>query len=301
MRRYAVVALLALAATVPASAGERVYDLLVDGRPWLRTITTPYDDSSDAARELSYKVYTHIYDFDGEGFLTKGAGGKYSHHRGLFIGWRNTQVAGKQYDTWHMTDCFQRHVEWLDQKPGHSSSRQIEVVEWCDNGGEPFIREVRTISARRGGEGLRIIDFSSKLSSLKGAIQLRGDLQHAGMQVRLADEVSRHEDSTEYLLPKRAEERDDDEVVGAWWVVCSAVIDGKRYWVAHMTPSNHPLGVPVYSIRRYARFGAFFEADLEPNAPLSITFRIIVSDKEIDADKAKALYAEYSASVRDTE
>ncbi len=294
MHRYIALGILAFsAAPVP---GEEAYDLLVDGRPWLRTMIAPYDDSSDATREETYKVFTHIYDFEGEDFLTKGAGGKYTHHRGLFIGWRKTLVADEEYDTWHMSDCYQRHVKWLDQQIGSELSRQIEVVEWCDLGGDAFLREVRTISAKPGADGMRIIDFSSELTSLKGTIQLRGDLQHAGMQVRLANEVSRHEDSTRYLLPTGAEELDDDKVVGAWWIVCSAVIDGERYWIAHMTPSMHPLGVPVYSIRRYARFGAFFEPDLEEGVPLHLRFRVIVSDREIDAQKAEALYAEYTAA-----
>ena len=298
MHRYIAIGLLTLGAA--SVAAEEAYDLLVDGRPWLRTMIA-YDNSSKAAREKTYKVFTHIYDFDGQNFLTKGAGGKYTHHRGLFIGWNKTHVAGQEYDTWHMTDCYQRHVEWLDPKTGSESSRQSEVIEWCELNGEPFIREVRTITAKPGADGMRIIDFSSELTSLKGTIQLRGDLQHAGMQLRLANEVSRHEDSTRYLLPKGAEELHDDEVVGAWWVVCSAVIDGERYWIAHMTSSMHPLGVPVYSIRRYARFGAFFEPDLEEGVPLRLSFRVVVSDREIDARKAQALYVEYTAAHPSTD
>ena len=61
-----------------------------------------------------------------------------------------------------------------------------------------------------------------------------------------------------------------------------------------MTPQDHPTGVPVYSIRRYARFGAFFESDLAQDKPLTVRFRILVSEAELDQAACQALYEAYS-------
>ena len=63
----------------------------------------------------------------------------------------------------------------------------------------------------------------------------------------------------------------------------------------HMTPPNNPSGIKLYSIRPYARFGAFFEPDVKKGQPLTLVFRVIVSEEPIDAAKAAALYAEYEA------
>ena len=303
MHRYGCLCLcVAILSVGAARASEATgFDLTVDGGPWLHTVTSPYDDSSKSARDQSYKVYTHLYDFAGKEFITKGHGGKYSHHRGLFIGWRETHVGQETYDTWHMPDCYQLHMKWLKKGSGEDEGILSNVIEWRTNEGDAFIREVRSIRAFPGENGLRIVDFTSELTALKGTIRLRGDLQHAGMQIRLANEVSLHEGSTKYVLPEGSEELEDDKVVGAWWVVCSAEIGGKRYWVMHMTPPDHPYGVPVYSIRRYARFGAFFEPDLQPGMPTALSFRIVLSEKELDRAAAQALYDQYSSDQATTD
>lgn len=268
--------------------------LLGDGKPWLSTWMAKYDP---AKGEETYKVYTHIYDFEGKAPITKGQGGKYTHHRGMFIGWKNTVVNGASYNIWEMSNSTQRHVEWLDRKAGKDKAAQSEKIRWCADDGKPLIEEIRTIAAAPGPNGARVFNFQSTLASLAGKIELRGDLQHAGMQVRMENEVSEHEATTQYILPESATEEPDDKVVGAWWVCCSPVVREKRYWIMHMTPRTHALGQPVYSIRRYARFGAFFEPTLEEGKPQTFSFRILVSEKELDRAACAALYQDYVKTV----
>jgi len=296
MRIVAVVGLGILFA-VAACAVEFTFEeqpgalvLLGDGTPWLSTHTAPFDL---AHREETYKVYTDVYDFVGSAPITKGPGGKYTHHRGLFIGWRDTRVGDQHYDTWHMKECYQQHEAWLETKGGADQASQCEKVRWCTLEGESFIEEVRTIVAAPGKNGTRVIDFGSTLTSRSGTIPLRGDLQHAGMQIRVANEVVDHQDTTQYILPDGAEERAGDEVVGAWWVCGSVVVREKRYWIIHMTPRDHLIGQPVYSIRRYERFGAFFEPDLEEGKPLALAFRVVVSEEELNKEMCAALYEDY--------
>lgn len=298
-RAFAValsVVLMAAAGAVEFKFDEQAEQLVVlgDAKPWVGTQTVNFD--KDRAEE-TYKVFTHIYDFEGTAPITKGAGGKYSHHRGLFIGWNNTLVGEKDFDTWHMRCgplyCFQNHVEWLALEAGEDRAMQKEKIHWCQPTGEPFIEEVRTITAMPGEGGRRVIDFESMLTSTAGTIKLRGDLQHAGMQVRMANEVSEHEGSTQYILPEGAKELDDNEVPGAWWMCCSPVVRDKRYWIVHMTHKDLVTGPPVYSIRRYARFGAFFEPDLEEGKPLTVRFRVVVSENELDQATCQVLYDKY--------
>ncbi len=280
---------LAVEFTFSEAPGEMI--LSGDGKPWLATQIKPYDAAND---EETYKVFTHIYDFAGEAPITKGAGGKYTHHRGMFIGWNKTITRDKTWDTWHMKGNHQAHEAWLSKDAGADKAVQTEQISWMTSEGMPLIEEVRTITATAGANGLRIFDFKSTLTSKAGPIQLRGDLQHAGMHVRMDNEVVSHEDTTHYTLPEGAEELDDDKVVGAWWVCCSPVVRDTRYWILHMTAPETPGGVPVYSIRRYARFGAFFEPDLEEGKPLALRFRIVVSDKELDRAACQALYNQYA-------
>ncbi|GMW03505.1 MAG: hypothetical protein AMXMBFR84_46390 [Candidatus Hydrogenedentota bacterium] len=283
-----------LAWAQPAVTFEQKTDMRIGGKTWLSTVTTPLDE---ADREATYKVYTHVYDFDGISPLTKGPGGEYTHHRGMFIGWRNTIVEGVECDTWSMPDASQHHIAWKSILAGDSAS-QTEEIDWRDKSGKPILTEVRTISAKEVENGIRCFDFQSELASVAGKIELKGDSHHGGMQIRMASEVTSHPETTLYLIPQGAEERENDEVFGAWWVVCSPVINNTRYWIMHMTPPDHPTGQPVYSIRRYARFGSFFEPVLEPGAPQTFRFRILLSANEITAEQAHRLYDQYAGEAR---
>lgn len=281
-----VAAALCLAAAEPV---ER--PLHVGGDRWLGTVVTPHDTGN---RESTYKVFTHIYDFAGERPITKGVGGKFTHHRGLFIGWNDTLVSGHDYDSWHMSNCFQEQVEWLAFEEGDDASRQAQRVAWRSLKGDTFIEEERAIAAHRGPGGARHIDFHSRLLATGAPVKLRGDLHHAGMQVRLDNALVENEHLVEYTLPEGAERGENDGVTGAWWALCSAEIAGKRYWVLHMSHPSLPGGVPVYSIRGYARFGAFFEPDLAPGYPLDLRFRVVVSESPLDQAACQALYDAYA-------
>lgn len=294
MHRMTFIALALIACTSCSAApleDLQGQDLVVSGQKWLRTQTQPFNPV-DAER--TYKVFTHVYDFAGQNVITKGAGGKFTHHRGLFIGWKDTLVKGEDYDTWHMSNCYQQHVNWQDISEGDPVSSQEELIEWRTLEHEPILSETRRIVAHQGEDGMRVVDFESELTAEMGDTQLRGDLQHAGMQIRMADEVNDHQDSTQYIMPDGAEELEDDKVVGAWWMCGSVIVEGKRYWVLHMTAPDLATGEPVYSIRRYARFGAFFEPDLKKGEAQAFRFRFVISDKELNQAACQALYAAYA-------
>ncbi len=297
----AFVCLLALA----GAAEDQTLDLAIDGVTWAKTVITPYDKSSKESRDATYKVYTHVMDFAGKEPITKGAGGKYPHHRGLFIGWRETTVGDKKYDTWHMTDCYQQYVETVkdpNRVDSPMNAAQLLAIEWRDSETDkPFIRETRLIEVSKGPEGKHIVDMVSVLTAVDKDVTLRGDSHHAGMQIRLADEVSDKEKETEYLLPEGAKRIENDEVSGAAWAVCHVTIGGKPYWVMHMTPPPSEEGdsrfsskeVKLYSIRPYARFGAFFEPDIRGGHTQSFMTRVVVSEKPIDLEEANLLYKDY--------
>jgi len=315
MRKFSLVAfalVMALAATGVHAAGtledttfEQRLNLMIDGQPWLGTVNTPVIDLGDTEhRYETYKVYTHVYDFDGEDVITKGPVGQFSHHRGIFTGWNHTNIGGESYDTWHMGDSTQEHQSWDHFEADDDRAQQVQTIHWKDEDGRVLVSEVRTITAHKHPDGHRIVDFESELTAEAGDIELRGDSHHAGVQIRLADEVTGHEDETIYTLQPGGEEIDNDEVLDAFWVMCSTPVADQRYWIIHMTPPTHPTGIeedsnaPMYSIRRYARFGAFYEPDLTQGEPKTFQFRFVINDEEITEEEAEALYQAYSEEVQ---
>lgn len=267
-------------------------DLRVGDITVLRTVYTPFDPEN---AEETYKVYTHVLDFAGEAPITKGVGGRFTHHRGLYIGWSKTWVDDERsYDTWHMPNCYQQHVQWLHLEMGEGHSTQKQEIVWNTREDETLIRETREIVAHIAPDGKRIIRFGSKLVAVAGDIQLRGDSHHAGMQIRMSNEVAENPETTEYILPEGAELLPNDEVSGAWWVCAAVDVGGKRYWVVHMTPKDHPGGEPLYSIRDYARFGAFTEPDIAKGDTLEVDYVIVVSEEPLDTTACQALYDAYT-------
>lgn len=261
---------------------EKSLRLLYDGRPFAETMVEPF---SPARSEDTYKVYTHLYDVTGKYLLTKGPGGKFPHHRGLFIGWRETTVGGRTFDTWHMKDCYQEHRSWLIHEASPQRAIQRERIAWCDLQDQCFLEEEREIIFQTEAIGTRVITFHSVLTPTEGTVQFRGDPHHAGMHVRLANEVSEHEDTTEYVWPAGTVVEKDDVVNGTWWVAVKAHIENRDWYFLHITQRT-PTGLPPrYSVRKYGRFGAYFEAEADPAHPLHTAFQVVVSEKPLTVEE----------------
>ena len=156
-------------------------ELRFDGRPVLRYM---YQALDPAKREETYKVYHHLYDLAGNR-VTKGPGGQYTHHRGLFFAFnRVTYGAGKKADVWHCSgDAYQSHEKFLAQDVGPVLGRHRLEIAWHGVGKEVFAVEERELTAYRVPGG-QLIEFAARLKPLLPPLKLDGDPQHAGFQFR---------------------------------------------------------------------------------------------------------------------
>src|SRR6185369_14605373 len=74
-----------------------------------------YDDSTLERRELTYKTYHHVYGPGTKTIITKGPGGLYPHHRGLYVAWNKTGYDGTESDFWHGSKGnHQRHITFFN-------------------------------------------------------------------------------------------------------------------------------------------------------------------------------------------
>ncbi len=250
--------------------GDGFRDVLADGKTVLRHMNA-WDP---ARRDATYKPFLHVFDFAGEKPITKGPGGQFTHHRGAFIGWNKTTFGGKTYDFWHCKNVERKHVKYLDSsKDGTLAS----VTEWPTPEGKVVISETQTVKSTKLADGSVQLDFDFRLEAPNGPVQLDGDVQHAGFHFRAAEEVQKTAKETQYTIPEGAKPVKGDVYEGANWVVCSFVIGDKRYAVAHFNDPKNPTPLQ-YSTRAYGRFGAFSKAEVKPDAPLSLRYRIVVTD-----------------------
>lgn len=275
-------------------------------RPVLRYMYKALDDSTKESRELTYKVYHHLYDPSGTRFATKGAGGLYTHHRGLFYGFnRITYGDGKKADVWHCSgDAYQSHEGFLSSDTGPVLGRHRVAINWHGVGKEVFAREEREMTVYNIPGGV-LVEFASRLRSADGKVKLDGDPQHAGFQFRADNEVAdKTSGQTYYLRPdgkgKLGGTRNwpgNKKFVNLPWNAMSFVLGGKRYTANYLDKPSNPKEAR-YSERPYGRFGSYFEYELEGANELAINYRIRLQEGEMTVEQVAAKSADFVEPVK---
>lgn len=312
--------LLALTAAATASADfewKQVdtanTDLLLDGKKIARYVHPTLDESTEETREATYKPFHHVYDADGENFLTKGPGGQFTHHRGIYFGFSKcsyTTAEGEDVtvDTWHCkSPAYQSHKAVVEQTADDTQAKQTVVILWHGIDGKVFALETRTLTFSRSGAAT-VVDFSSivKPAADIDKVTLDGDPQHAGFQFRASNEVNaKTKAETYYIRPQTGKgepgqtinwsaKSDTDATRNLAWKAMSFVVGGERYTTVYLDSPKNPKPAR-YSERDYGRFGSYFVAAATPEKPLEVNYRLVIQKGEIEAADAEALSAAFVA------
>lgn len=269
-------------------------DILYSGKPVARYMCA-YDKSSSAKRTETYKPYLHIFDAEGVAPITKGPGGEFTHHRGIFIGWNKITFNGKNYDRWHMIGGEQVHQKYLAQKLGPDSATFTSLVHWNDEAGKEFIVEERTCTFRRGeSPAYQVVDFASKLTAPRGDVKLNGDPEHAGIHFRPANEVDRKK--TVYFFPKENPNAHKD--IDYPWVAETITLGGKEYSIVEMSHPANPEKTRWSAYRDYGRFGAFPVTTIPEGKSASFQYRfVIASGPMLPVEAIQKIYNQYAATT----
>lgn len=270
--------------------GEHL-DVLLDGKLVARYMYA-HDKSTPERANETYKPYLQVYDAEGKAPITKGPGGEFTHHRGIFIGWMKISHNGKTYDRWHMKGGDIVHRKFLNEKADQDHATFTSVTHWDDAEGKPIIEEERTMTFRRApGPGRLLIDFTTKLTAVNGDIKLDGDPEHAGIQFRPAQEVDRKE--TVYVFPKEGATPHKD--FDYPWVGETFTLHGKRYSVVDMNSPDNPKKTRWSAYRDYGRFGAFPVAEIKSGQSLVLKYRFLIADGEMPpVDAIEKLYDKFA-------
>ena len=243
-------------------------------------------------RRNTFKVFDHVWGMQGHGgLLTKGPGGSFGHHRGLFIGWNHTRRGEESWDFWHCRGKARIAHRSFGSQPGEAiagiaHARSVSHSEWIDEESGPVVKERRDVTIWHGGPGRRIIDYRFRLKAVGGAVSLSGDPQHGGFQFRAAQEVHKRRKETRYLRPERAKARGNDVWTDCDWAACLFSIKGHPYAVLHASSPHNPKP-HVYSTRNYGRFGSFFKTTIQADKALELSYRIVIIDRKVhEVDRA---------------
>jgi len=275
--------------------GVKSMDLLYGQRPVLRYMYTPFDPANI---EATKKPYHHVFDPDGSRLITKGAGGKYPHHRGIFFGYRKCHIGkGQPVDTWHARkgECTV-HRKVLKEYAGPVFGGHEVLIDWKDCQGKTFIEETRRVVAFRQPDGQILIEFASTLRPTRGPVRLEGDRHHAGVQFRAAQEVADNESGTRYLRPaawrdvSTTQAVDEPDYKDLPWDVVQYKLADRAYTVAYLTDPANPANAE-FSERPYGRFGEYFPWDLRADHPLTVRYRWwITATQNVSRDAIQSKY-----------
>ncbi|MCP4848057.1 MAG: hypothetical protein GY899_08945 [Verrucomicrobiaceae bacterium] len=258
---------------------SRHIDILNDGKVMARVMTA-HDTASKESRHETYKVYTHVFDEAGKAPITKGAGGQFTHHRGIFLGWSKTRFDGKQVDSWHMKGCDQVYQKIIKKETGEGSATLTILIHWVTDDGVVFIEEERTqVFRRTEGAGAYLqVDVDTSLKAPAAEVELNGDPEHAGCQFRPSNEVSKNK-SAKYVFHKDGLNLKKDKDLP--WAALSFNLGDKAYFAQHMSHPSIPKGNTYSAYRDYGRFGAYFVKKIPKGDSLQLRYSYLVGAGEM--------------------
>ena len=236
---------------------------------------TAHDVSTPERRQETYKPFLHIMDAEGRAPITKGPGGEYTHHRGIYIGWMKMGFEGKTMDRWHMIGGEQVVQGGVDLQEGKDSSTVASTVHWNDAAGEPFLIEKRGFTFRPPpAPAYVLLDFQSKLEAPRGPVTLDGDPEHAGIQFRPSDGIDRK--ATAYLFP--GTDTNAHKSLDLPWIAESFALNGKTYSIIQFNHPENAKGTKSSAYRDYGRIGMFPTATIPAGGNLVLRYRFLVSE-----------------------
>lgn len=238
------------------------------------------------------KVFHQVFAPDGT-LLTKGNGGSFPHHRGLFVGWNRTRYGKQRCDFWHLHKGeSQRFLGQLAPSAlGMGKSAQVSSIGWFAKDERLVVHEFRGLEILASDEQSYVLHMRVECRTNLEQVELDGDPQHAGQQFRsLQQFAEKGAAPVRYLRPEGAKEHGNDVWTECHWIAgVLDVLDAKSpeadaapaeprpYTVLRIEGPNNP-GKTTWSTRPYGRFGATRTTTITPKKPLRIDQYYVVAN-----------------------
>jgi len=245
------------------------------------------------------KVFHHVYAPDGA-LLTKGFGGQFEHHRGLFVGWNRTLVGKKRYDFWHCNKGERQEFTgvYAPALLGLKDGAQVSIMAWNDPDGRQIVHELR---------GLEVLAHDDDSYALLMRVQCQatvdltftGDPQHAGQQFRSLQQFAEKDaDPVLYMRPEGAKDHGNDVWTGCDWIAGVLRLPKKTYTVLRIE-SPHNGGKKIrWSTRPYGRFGATRTMELKKGERMRIDQIYVIANGAQDGKWCADQAAKWRKSKR---
>ena len=249
------------------------------------------------------KPFYHFYDLQGTSKITNGPEeGVWSHHRGIMIGWRDVGFQGQDLSFWGMEDLtVQKHVKFIKNVAGPVLAQTEVLIHWNDSTGITIIEETRQATIyKQSPPDLLLLDFTSTLKAVNGAVTLDGNAEHGGVQFRANNDVA--EGATGSKKPTyyfNKDSIDPHKDYNLPWVAMSYGLNNKTYSILQIDNPDNPKPTIWSAYRDYGRFGAFFSKKLAENESFTVRYRYWMGEENMpDRNVLSAKYHAYIHPVK---
>jgi hypothetical protein len=305
-RAFPILSMLALGAGLASAQTFKFQDakgdldLLYGDKPVYRLMTRY--DGNDSTK----KVFHHVYGFHGEGFITKGAGRLWGHHRGIWLGWSDVIAQGKNENFWECPDGnHQTHVKYFPEREAANASfaRRASQTDWISAAGDTLGRDIREVTAWFPADGILALDFYAQVISPKGDMTVKATPAHGGLQFRSDSQ----DDTAQAIMPKDAVLQPAD-VIGVKdsnsWVYEYFNVKTYKYGVLAMDHPSSPRPTKQ-NFRGYGRIGAYWGGQngttIKEGTPWKLWERFLIFDlakfPKLDQAALQAYYDAYAKAA----
>jgi len=273
-------------------SGRHLDILTPEGRPILRYVYLR-DTSTPETTFDTGKVFAHVFAPDGTTHLTKGPGGTFPHHRGIFVGWNRLQQDDQRHDLWHVRNTAQVHREFVEKAADERGAAITARIDWLGTHGKPVVEETRTYRLVTQDGAHAVIDVTTELKAVGGDVVLDGDPEHAGVQYRPPQEVADNK-SARYTFHE--EDVNPQRPLDLPWVAATFRLGDQTWTVQHMSHPDNPPGARWSAYRDYGRFGPFLVITIPEGESQTLRYRFrITSGDAPDREALSEQHQEFAA------
>jgi hypothetical protein len=205
------------------------------------------------------------------------------HHRGLFWSWPIVETGGKRYDIWMRFTASPRSVK-APVSGVTAGVARLEAHNVWEADGKEIVREDLQLKVFPTQGSAREFDVALTWEAIGAPVTLAGSPEpgksYGGFSARFAAREATILRADGEVLAK------DEDLNPRGWAELEGVYGGKRV-VLRITPEASNPGAPYqWCLRQYGFVGASFPGrtasvdhyTLEPGKPLTLRFRVRVSD-----------------------
>ena len=276
--------------------------------------------------------YLALYDDQGRRLTNAGVDksgktvGIEPHHRGIFIGWQSVKSDLGTANLWALTgntkpktgEPPRMDVVAIERANSDRDSATIVArIAWRGGskdttGSDLLLTETRTLRISRPAPGVAAqVDATFRLKPARD-LSLDGNVQHAGIHLRVSHEVVARADDTSYLWSpasaptagkgySKTAKGQSGSVVGKdlQWGEFLFPLHDRWYGALQMNSPKNP--VEEFSTREYGRFGFFFRKELKRDEDLEVKYRFLVRNAEAPAQSPKRSAAQLARARQEAD